>query len=159
LLSAGAVLGKEFDLDFAATLTEQGPAQAVAALDEARRRHIVWARAGDARCSFIHDKLRQTLLERLGSQSGEGLPRRAAVHLQSRAPERVFELAYHFDAAGLRDKALPYALAAAEQARAQHSLEVAEQQYRIAERGAPADDRATRFRVAEGLGDVFMLRG
>src|SRR5262249_53141451 len=45
LLSAGAVLGKEFDLDFAATLAEQAPAAAVTALDEARRRHIVWAKA------------------------------------------------------------------------------------------------------------------
>ena len=43
LLSAAAVLGKEFDLGFAATLAGQSPAQAIAALDEARRRHIVWA--------------------------------------------------------------------------------------------------------------------
>ncbi|MFO0967488.1 MAG: hypothetical protein U0793_18170, partial [Gemmataceae bacterium] len=50
-------------------------------------------------------------------------------------------------------------MAAAEQARARHALEVAEQQYRIAERGATAEDQTTRFRIAEGLGDVFMLRG
>ena len=43
-LSAGAVLGKEFDLELAATLATMTPAQAVAALDEARRRNIVWAR-------------------------------------------------------------------------------------------------------------------
>jgi two-component system sensor kinase len=53
---------------------------------------------------------------------------------------------------------LPYALAAAEQARAQHSLEIAEEQYHIAERGS-TDDQAIRYRIAEGLGDVLMLRG
>src|SRR5205807_9535705 len=64
-LSAGAILGKEFDLDFAATLACQTSAQAIAAVDEARRRQIIWAKAQNPRCTFVHDKLRQTLLERL----------------------------------------------------------------------------------------------
>src|SRR5262249_2920063 len=48
-----------------------------------------------------------------------------------------------------------------------HSLEIAAQQYRIAERGAaeasrgcePPEDDKTRYRIAEGLGDVLMLQG
>src|SRR5262249_55400636 len=36
---------------------------------------------------------------------------------------------------------------------------VAEQQYRIAQRGLGEADEATRYRIAEGLGDVLMLRG
>ena len=68
-------------------------------------------------------------------------------------------MAYHFDAAGHSERALPYSLQAAGQARSRHSLEVAEQQYRIADRGAAAADRPTQFAVAEGLGDVLMLRG
>ncbi|MCI0377328.1 MAG: AAA family ATPase [Gemmataceae bacterium] len=159
LLSAGAVLGKEFELDFASKLARQTPAKAVAAVDEARRRHIVWARRRDTHCAFIHDKLRHTLLEKLKAKDREELHRRAALYLEEKVPGRLFDLAYHFDAAGLPGQALPYALAAAGKARAQHSLEVAEQQYRIAERGVAADDRAGRFGIAEGLGDVFMLRG
>jgi two-component system sensor kinase len=61
LLSIGAVLGKEFDLDFAASLAGQAPPEAIAALDEARRRQIVWAKAQETRCVFIHDQLRQAL--------------------------------------------------------------------------------------------------
>ncbi len=159
LLSAGAVLGKEFELDFAAQLAEQTPAQAIAAFDEARRRHIIWARRNDAHCAFIHDKLRQTLLARLRPNNRKQLHRRAALFLEAQAPTRVFELAYHFDAAGLHSQALPPALAAAEKARAQHALEIAEQQYNIARRGVSADDVATRFRIAERLGEVCMLRG
>jgi two-component system sensor kinase len=159
LLSAAAVLGKEFDPGFAATLAGQTSSQAIAALDEARRRHIVWASAQDTRCSFTHDKLRQTLLERLGDSERRDLHRRAALYLERKDTKQVFELAYHFDAAGKSQQALPHALAAAEQARAQHSLEVAEQQYRIARRGLGQADEATRYRVAEGLGDVLMLRG
>ncbi|MHB8879352.1 MAG: histidine kinase dimerization/phospho-acceptor domain-containing protein, partial [Myxococcaceae bacterium] len=78
---------------------------------------------------------------------------------RAREPARVFEIAYHFDAAGDPASALPYALAAADQARAQHALELAEQQYRIAERGSTRALPATRERIAEGLGDVLMLRG
>ena len=73
--------------------------------------------------------------------------------------QRVFDIAYHFDAAGQHSRALPYALAAAEQSRQQYSLEAAETQYRIALRGAQDASMAIRFRVAEGLGDVLMLRG
>ncbi len=38
-------------------------------------------------------------------------------------------------------------------------MELAEQQYRIAERGVSQTDEATQYRIAEGLGDVLMLRG
>src|SRR5262249_24087104 len=131
---------------------------AMAAFDEASHRHIVWAKGKDSQCAFIHDKLRETLLDRLPESACRELHLRAALELEADDARRVFELAYHFDAAGERQRALPYALAAAEQAKRQHSLEIAEEQYRIAERGAPGD-QATRYRIAEGLGDVLMLRG
>ena len=159
LLSTAAVLGKEFELDIAARLAGQSPSAAIAALEEARRRRLVWSRPDEARCVFIHDQIRAALLERLSGAERRGHHRRAALHLRQHDPERVCEVAYHFDAAGDSRSALPYALEAAEQARAQHALEVAEQQYRIAQRGAASADRATRYHVAEGLGDVLMLRG
>ncbi|HEX8202147.1 MAG TPA: AAA family ATPase, partial [Isosphaeraceae bacterium] len=159
LLSVGAILGKEFDLDFTATLAGQLPHEAIAALDEARRRQIVWAKAQETRCVFIHDQLRQVLLDRLPPEELRGLHQRAALYLEALDPRRVFDLAYHFDAAGESHRALPYALTAAERARSQHSLEIAEQQYRIAARGAPGADDDTAYRIAEGLGEVLMLRG
>src|SRR5204863_4758795 len=125
----------------------QSPAEAVAALDEARRRHIVWAKDQDSHCAFLHDKLRHTLLDRLPASERRELHRRAALHLEgpgARGEGRgaveekssssplapgpsplAFDLAYHFDAAGESARALPYALASADQARARHSLEVA----------------------------------
>ncbi len=158
LLSVGAVLGKEFDLFTAAKLARQTSAEAITAFNEACHRHIVWAKGKDSQCAFIHDKLRQTLLDRLPEREVQELHLRAALDLETQDPQRVFELAYHFDAAGENQRALPYALAAAEQARSQHALETAEEQYRIAERGA-STDQAIRYRIAEGLGDVLMLRG
>ena len=159
LLSVGAVLGKEFDLFTASKLARQTSAHAIAALREAQQRHIVWSNQTDERCAFVHDKLRETLLARLPENERSELHLRAALHLAVEAPDRVYDLAYHFDAAGKSARALPFALAAAEKARAQHALELAEQQYRIAKRGVSDADEATRYRIAEGLGDVLMLRG
>ena len=82
-----------------------------------------------------------------------------AYSLDKRDWQRVFDLAYFFDAAGEHERALPYAVAAAEKARSQNSLEVAEEQYNIALCGSVASDPAVRFRVAEGLGQVLMTRG
>ena len=79
--------------------------------------------------------------------------------LQKRQWQRVFDLAYFFDAAGEHDRAFTFALCAAEQARQQDAQEVAEQQYRIAFRGMADASQALRFRVHEGLGDVLVLRG
>jgi two-component system sensor kinase len=159
LLVVGAVLGKEFDLLFAATLAGHSAIGAVEALNDARERHFVWMRPDGTGCAFVHDKIRAALLARLSAEARCDLHYRIALALQAESPHRIFDLAYHFDAAGHSDRALQYALLAACQARSQHSLEVAEQQYRIADRGAKLADRHTQYCVAEGLGDVLMLRG
>jgi signal transduction histidine kinase/tetratricopeptide (TPR) repeat protein len=156
-LSTGAVLGKEFDVDLAATLAGLSPGDVLTALSEARRRHLVWARPNFSKSVFVHDRLREALLAGLDPDTRRTLHRRAADTLEKGGAE-VFEIAYHFDAAGETYRALPFALAAAERARHQHALALAESQYRIAERARPADV-TTRRRVFEGLGDVLMLRG
>ncbi|NUQ66398.1 MAG: response regulator, partial [Pirellulales bacterium] len=118
-----------------------------------------WIRPDGAECALVHDQIRAGLLSRLTPQRRCDLHYRIARDLQREQPGRVFDLAYHFDAAGRSAQALPYALAAAEQARRQHSLEIAEQQYRIAQRGQSSADRPTKYRIREGLGEVLMLRG
>ncbi|MDX6555764.1 MAG: hypothetical protein QOD86_1959, partial [Miltoncostaeaceae bacterium] len=160
LLTVGAVLGKEFDAGVAAALAGQEAAETDAALEEARGRNIVWAAEGGGRWAFVHDKLRESLLARLDPGERRALHSRAADRIEARDQERVFELAYHFDAADRPDRGLPYALAAAERARGQHALEVAERHYRIAARGVGDDaDPAVRLRIGQGLGEVLMLRG
>ncbi|MFP5317674.1 MAG: EAL domain-containing protein [Acidimicrobiia bacterium] len=158
LLSVGAVLGKEFDLGLAVELTGQDGATAAAGLRDAVRRRILWVDEQSGHCSFRHDKLREALLDRLDDAARSTLHLRAAHRLEATDRDRCFELAYHFDAGGRSDRALPYALAAADAARRRHALEVAVDHYRIAER-AGVTDAATRAQVAEGLGDVLTLQG
>lgn len=159
LLSVGAVIGKEFAWDIAATLTGLAPAWAYSALALARDRRLIWTKPDGANFAFVHDQIRATLLSRLSPSDQHELHLQAASHLQRNLPEQISDIAYHFDAAGESGTALPYALQAAEDARKQFSLEIAERQYRIALRGISQADHPTQFRVAEGLGDTLMLRG
>jgi signal transduction histidine kinase/CheY-like chemotaxis protein/serine/threonine protein kinase len=159
LLSFGAILGKEFDLAAAALLTDQTPSLAIAALDKARRRYLVWVKPDQAVCVFVHDKIRSALLAQLSPEEQISMHQRVALHLRSQSEYIDSELAFHFDAAGDSRNALPHALVAAAQARSLYAFEIAEQQYRIAERGATDSDPLTKYRVAQGLGDVLMLRG
>jgi len=163
LLISGAVLGKVFDLTLAVSLSGQSASEVTSALSDARHRQILWIDELENRCSFTHDKLRETLLGRLQPTEHMSLHRRAAELIEGNDRDRVFELAYHFDAAGEPGRALHYALAAAELARGRHALEVAAAHYRIAER-AMSEPRAARddeisARIAEGLGDVLTLQG
>ena len=156
LLSVGAVLGKQFELEEAARLAGYTPRRALASLDEARRRHIVWF-DGEERFAFAHDKLREALLARLPAARRRALHGMAAASFEQRDTARTFELAYHFDAAAEHERALPYALAAAGTARARFALDAAQRQYEIAARGAT--DPALQREIAESLGDIAMLAG
>lgn len=157
LLAVGAVLGKEFELPVAAALGGVDPVDVARAVREASRRRLVWTADAD-RCIFVHDKIREALLARLDPDERRRLHEQTATLLEERSPTRFFDLAFHFDAAGAPERALPYALAAADAARAQQSLELVEQQYRIAQRGA-GDDAVRELMIAEELGRVLMLRG
>jgi serine/threonine protein kinase/tetratricopeptide (TPR) repeat protein len=104
-----------------------------------------------------HLRLAEALEHSTSAQAGVEPDGGAAEHGRHPAARRVFDLAYHFDAAGESVRAFPHALAAAERARSQHALQMAEQQLRIALRGA--SDGQSRCQVALGLGDVLMLLG
>ncbi len=161
LLTVGAVVGKEFGLDMAASLTGLTPSEALEALGKARERRLIWTRPDGGHFVFVHDKIRSTLLERLTEGERKGLHLRAAHQLQLALPARASDIAYHFHEGGESRNALRFALLAAEQARAQYSLEIAENQYRIALKGAEdvETENTVHYRIAEGLGDTLMLRG
>jgi tetratricopeptide (TPR) repeat protein len=150
-----------------------------AALERLRSWRLIRSAGPASEIETYHDRIRKAVLAHLPRPARQGHHRRLASELEMAADlppaadageglvdrlrrceaRRNFDLAYHFDAAGDSRRALPYALAAAEQARARHALQVAEQQYRIAQRGADGADEADRLRLARGLGVVLALAG
>mgnify|MGYP001015510822 CR=1 FL=1 len=159
LMAAGAVIGKEFDLRLVARLLNLSESKAVADLEKARARQLVWHQVETGKYAFVHDKIREAVLSQLTPERRRHLHYSIARLLEQETPSNIFDLAYHYDAGGDAANALKYALAAAEQSRAQHALESAEQQYLIARRSDFLVDQATRYRILQGLGEVQMLRG
>ncbi len=162
LLTVGAVLGKEFDLDLAVALTGQGASQVTPALDEARRRRILWVDE-DGQPLLLHPRQapRDAARPARRRRAPKPAPPGGGARSRRRDPDRVFELAYHFDAAGEPDRALPYALRAAELARGRHALDVGAQPlpHRRTGRRPARRRRTAAARIAEGLGDVLTLAG
>jgi diguanylate cyclase (GGDEF)-like protein/PAS domain S-box-containing protein len=157
LLQAAAVLGKEFDLDLAVALSGLPAAAAVPALDEVHRRRILWLDEGAGRGRFLHDRLREAVLDRLAPEKRAFLHLKAALRIEDEDGASPFEVAYHFDSAGRPDRAIRPALEAANRARSQHALDAAEFYFRIARKGATDDE--TRAMVADGLAEVLALAG
>lgn len=127
-----------------------------------------------------HDRIRETVLAELDSTAARSLHRDLAEYIETVAggldegqmkqleeghwqderpttSRRLFDLSFHFDAAGMRRKAFAYSLLAAEQARKQFALEVAAAQYQVARRHFDHCKDATRRRVLVGLGETSML--
>ncbi|MCA9161772.1 MAG: AAA family ATPase [Planctomycetales bacterium] len=160
VLTIAAVVDKEFDVAVVTELARQcGIEDVLSALHEARRRQLLWARPSGFRFAFVHERIRQSLLERLSPERRRDLNLQAAEYLEKNHPDEVFHLAHFFAEAGVPRRAAGPALLAARMARGQHALADAERQYRIAERGSDEADAATRYEIALGLGDVLMLRG
>lgn len=159
LLSVAAVIGKEFSIEMVAELCDLPLEQAVRSMDEVRRRRLVWARPDGTHFVFVHDLIRGSLLDRLARRDREHLHGRAGRYLEQHFPHREAEIAYCYDAAGEVDRALPFAVRAAEKSRVQYSLEAAEAQYEIAIKGLPSVSREEGLRIIEGMADVLTLRG
>ncbi len=157
LLFVGAVLGKSFDLHLAQQLAEVTPDDAIRALEHARQRQLVWMRSDESECVFFHDKIRAAVLAYYPEDFRQQIHRQAAQHLITFAPKSVSEIAYHFDAGNDSGAAYSYAVEAAEQARGQYALDVAQQQYEIALRGSSSPE--DRLKIMTGLGYAHMLRG
>lgn len=158
-LEAAAVLGTEFDFEIAGQISGIRDEAQSKAIQDAKSRQLLWSRSPANIGRFLHDKIREELLAQMSAQQRKNLHRRTAGFIEQHNPGRIAELAYHYDAAGVPDRAFRYSVRAATLAHESHALQRAEQQYRIALRNAPKSDSASHFLVSEGLGDVLMLQG
>ncbi|MEZ6063195.1 MAG: ATP-binding protein [Planctomycetaceae bacterium] len=159
LLAVGAVLGKTFSIEMASQLADIPRERVVELLLEPRRNHLIWESVTGCSCSFVHDQIRGAVMRTLTAAACQSIHQRAAEYLQQHEPDRIFDIASHYDAAGRADLALPFALQAARSAQRHHALEAAEQQYSIVLRSARVSGEEPDASALHGLGDVLMLTG
>ena len=178
LLDAVSVSGQAVELGEAAAAAGLGePDGALTQMRNARLLRVVGAKV-----DTYHDRIRYAVLDRMPDGPRRDLHQRLAevieraggglrdqdleaiadgkADLGGRASlSRVYDLSYHYDAAGDNRRALAYALVAAVQARAQFALDVAAQQYALAGRNAAEAPAEFRFRVARGRGEALLQLG
>ena len=159
LLAIGAVLGKEFSIETAATLAQVSYETALGQLAEPRELHMIWEKAVNGTCLFVHDQIREAIQQGLSDDELSGIHLSAAEYLVQTSPESHFEIACHYDAANCPALALPSAVKAAGKARRRHALQIAEQQYLIALRSCVALNQEPNFEILSGMGGVLMLSG
>ncbi|GAB5443158.1 MAG: ATP-binding protein [Fuerstiella sp.] len=159
LLAMGAVLGKRFSLETAARLNGIPFDTAIRHLAAPREQHLIWEQPTEGTCQFVHDQIREAVLDSLEAQQLAGIHRLAADYLALTTPDHHFEIASHYDAAGCPEEALEPATLAGCDARDRHALEIAQQQFEIALRSCEALGQTPSFEVLNGAGCVMMLSG
>ncbi len=157
-LSIAAIIGKEFNEQTVVELSPVALKDSKACFELSRQQRLIWSMPNGS-LTFVHDKIRETLIARLSPDERKQIHLSYAEHLKKLESDCSFELAYHYYSAESFGAALPYALQAAETARRLHSLDRAEELMRIALHGLVYADQKTRHEVHAGLADVLMLAG
>jgi tetratricopeptide (TPR) repeat protein len=169
ILSAAAVLGREFDVDLVARTADREPAAVLDAYAVLSPRNILEEdSAGVTR--FAHDKLREIAYAEINAESRAELHRRAAAALEDRystkhAPPHLGELGYHHAKAGAPDRAANYYERAGNEARNVYANRDALRFYQLGLEQLDAVDRSradtdpARLRLREQIGDVLLVLG
>ncbi len=159
ILQAGAVLGKSFQFHEAQLLSNVDRNLAHEAIELAVQRQLVWSDSHQRQMGFVHDDVRQLFLGQLSCDLRNRLHLEAARLIGQEDSKRIYELAYHFDAAECRDEAIDFATLAAKHAQHQYANDLAIRYYRMAQKWIPAPDLNRRRQIAESLGEVFLSTG
>ena len=162
LLTIGAVLGKEFDLNLAARLlaTSRRP-RPIAALGRGPRSGTSsgCGRTAPSASSSTTRSARPLLARLTPDRRQRTAPPHCRLPAARTPPAGVFDLAYHFDAAGDSERRCP--TPCRRPSRPGPSTPWRSPSSSTASpSAAPARPTSRRsYRIAEGLGDVLMLRG
>ncbi|WP_145177499.1 ATP-binding protein [Rubripirellula lacrimiformis] len=158
ILAVAAVIGREFSLDIAADLVGISVADAHNAIHPARMQRLVWSRP-DRVLSFVHDKIREAILEELSTATIKTAHGQIGRYLEANEPHEFFRLAYHYDAADMHQQALPNAIHAAKIARNSFSLVSAQEQLQIAVRALHHSTGEHQLFIEMMMSEVLLLQG
>jgi DNA-binding SARP family transcriptional activator/tetratricopeptide (TPR) repeat protein len=148
LAEVAAVIGRDFSMDLITEAADLDADTVIGAVDELWRRRIIREHS-PVSYDFAHDLLRDTAYAAISPPRRGHLHRRVAKALEvTHAGDpgaAAAALAYHYERAGLADRAVPHHVRAAEVATSVFANQKAVRHYRRAlellQRSAPGDDR------------------
>jgi DNA-binding SARP family transcriptional activator len=161
-LTVAAVIGHRFGAGLVGRVTGLGEQAALEALEGACAARLVTELPDGGGFAFIHDLVREAIYAQLGANRRALLHRATADGLEALAPGSAAELARHYLAAGpgARDKAVHYAIRAAEAAAAQLAHDEAARHYDDALSALPpGEPAASRGPLLLALGTARMRAG
>ncbi|MDZ4849569.1 MAG: ATP-binding protein [Pirellulaceae bacterium] len=158
LLTAAAILGKNSNFAEARSLSGLSEANALASLELAVQRQLIWSDSARCKIGFVHEAVRNVLLNELSSADRVAFHLRSASLILIESSDRCYELAHHYDAAGRGPEAIEYALRAARQSQQQYSTELAIRFYEIVLRWLPTKGQEF-VAITEELAEVYLSVG
>jgi tetratricopeptide (TPR) repeat protein len=156
VLNVFAVAGLEADPAVIAAAMDRPRPEFFEGLDVLISRGILFER--NERYRFRHEQVRRVVLEDLTSRESDALHEAVATALEQLRPNDSEAIAHHFVEAGLGGAAKPYAVRAAERARAMRAYATAANHYRTALSGGAFADE-TRLEVLFGYEQVLDVLG
>ncbi len=139
VLEATAVLGGQARSRLVASMTGLPMATTVQSVTDLVRRGLL--RENVAGYEVPHDQLRRVVLGGIDGAMLKVIHERAANAIETEQPDLVEDLAYHFSASHIADKAYRYSLLSARRAVALGAYDIAVRQFENAARWAVGDER------------------
>ena len=159
VLTACAVLGREFDVDLAIDAGAGSEDDLLDAIDEGVRAAVLQASTerGSDRYAFTHGLLAESLRGSVNARRLKRIHAQIARAMERRTPDAAAEIATHYDRGGDAAGAYRYALLAADRARQVYAHQEGTEFLRVAERNASsagelAEVRVRRAAIAEATG-------
>ncbi|HEX4931533.1 MAG TPA: diguanylate cyclase [Gemmatimonadaceae bacterium] len=154
-LALAAVVGRSFDVDVVLAAGNIDEDDFLDAVDEAITAKVVDEAAGGQgdQYSFSHGLIAQAMRASLNQRRLARAHEHVASALERLRPNAVADIAAHYDAAGVSDKAFQFALLAADRAAAVYAHNEAAASFSVAQRHAPTVEQRleTRLRQAAAL--------
>ncbi len=151
-LAVASVLGRKCSIELL-TASLQRPVD----LEEALAEGLVELTTTGLR--FVHDRFREIALRSLHVDRIAEIHLRVARHLDSQADADVFEVAFHFQAAGASAEGFVGAVQAGEEALREHALDTAIFYLSSAVQGSVGQPDDVRCSLLSRLGDCYRLTG
>jgi DNA-binding SARP family transcriptional activator/tetratricopeptide (TPR) repeat protein len=139
VLEATAVLGSQARPRLVASMTDLPMATTVQSVTDLVRRGLL--RESVVGYEVPHDQLRRVVLGGIDGAMLKAIHERAANAIEIEQPDLVEDLAYHFSASQIADKAYSYSLQSARRAVALGAYDTAVRQFENAARWAVGDER------------------
>ncbi len=163
-LQLAAAVGRPFKAELLAVISEQPDTEHL--LEQLAEQGILHFSPETEQWSFSHNLAQTVVYESMLKVQRKALHRRVAEALESywtgSGEEHAAELAHHFALAGENRKALGYLIVAGEQAAAHDANQEALEHFQRADailEGLPDVDCSLRWRVIQGLGDMYRFVG